>query len=263
MPLMAGEPAVVLARMLAGEVLISEPLARKEGLAPGDSVRVLGPSGPFDLRIAGVTYDYTSEGGTAFLDLPAFARHIGPGPTNNMALFVVPGQEVEAAVDELKAAYRGQPLTFRSNRKLREEILEIFDQTFAVTRILQGMSLLIAVCGISLTLLILARERVAELALLRALGAARRQVFGLFVGEGLSMAVIGLILGLIGGLGLAAVLILVINRAYFGWTIQPSWPGRELATAVATILLASAGASLYPAWRGSLAEASELSRDDV
>ena len=139
MPLMAGEPAVVLARMLAGEVLISEPLARKEGLAPGDSVRVLGPRGPFDLRIAGVTYDYTSEGGTAFLDLPAFARHIGPGPTNNMALFVVPGQEVEAAVDELKAAYRGRPLTFRSNRKLREEILEIFDQTFAVTRILQGM----------------------------------------------------------------------------------------------------------------------------
>ena len=60
-------------------------------------------------------------------------------------------------------------LAARSNRTLREEVYRIFDQTFAVTRLLQAMSLLIAACGVTLTLLILARERVSELALYRAL----------------------------------------------------------------------------------------------
>jgi putative ABC transport system permease protein len=141
--------------------------------------------------------------------------------------------------------------------------LAIFDQTFAVTYILQAMALLIAAIGISLTLLILARERAAELALYRALGAARRQVFGLLLGEGLSLAALGLLLGLVGGLGLAALLILVINRAYFGWTIQPAWPGSALAQQVLVILAAAGVASLYPAWRSSLAAAQELSREDV
>ena len=73
--------------------------------------------------------------------------------------------------------------------------MDIFDQTFAVTRTLQAMALLIAVCGVSLTLLIQARERSGELALLRALGATRRQIFGLFLGEGAGMGVLGLVWG--------------------------------------------------------------------
>ena len=42
------------------------------------------------------------------------------------------------------------------------------------------LALLIAVCGITLTLIVLARERISELALYRALGARRRQIFRVF-----------------------------------------------------------------------------------
>ena len=96
-----------------------------------------------------------------------------------------------AVVAELQAALPDAPLEVRSNRRLREEVLAIFDQTFAITRLLQFMSLLIAVCGIALMLLVLAREQVSELALCRSLGATGRQLFGVFVGKGLSMGVMG------------------------------------------------------------------------
>ena len=56
-------------------------------------------------------------------------------------------------------------------------MLHVFDQTFAVTRILQVMSLIIAACAITLTLLMVAQENASEIALYRTLGAYRRQVF--------------------------------------------------------------------------------------
>ena len=139
----------------------------------------------------------------------------------------------------------------------------IFDQTFAVTRLLQGMSLLIAVCGITLSLLVLARERVAELALYRALGARRDQLFRVFVGKGLGIAGFGLALGGVGGAVLAAILIFVINRAFFGWTIAVHVPWTELASEAAALLAAAVVASRYPALRASRTPATELSRDDL
>jgi putative ABC transport system permease protein len=245
-----------------GAVVIGEPLARKAGLGEGDTLCVAGPSGPVSFPVVGVAYDYTTEAGSAALDLAVMARAFGPGPVNNVALYLEPGVDPEAFSDGLRARYHDRPLVFRSNRRLREEVLAVFDQTFAVTRILQGMALLIAVCGIALTLLVQARERVAELALYRSLGATRGQIFGTFLGEGLGIGVLGLVTGLGGGIGLALILVLVINRAWFGWTIRMHWPAETMVWQGITILAAAALAGIYPALRASRVPATELSRDD-
>jgi putative ABC transport system permease protein len=263
LPLVGGDPAQVAAGLDAGGVLIGEPLARKGGYAPGDTLRLAGPHGPVPLAVAGVAYDYTSEGGTAFVLMDRLVAAFGPTAPNNAALFLAEGLDAEAEAADLARRYADRPLVFRSNRTLRAEVLDIFDQTFAVTRTLQAMALLIAVCGVSLTLLIQARERAGELALLRSLGATRRQVFGLFMGEGAAMGAIGLVMGLGGGIGLAALLILVINRVWFGWTIQPAWPGAALAGQAALVLLASAAAAVYPALQAGLSDAGRLTRDDL
>ena len=263
-PLLRGDQErAIRALREGGAVLVGETLYRKAGLDVGDSLFAFGPRGVLAFPIAGVFYDYTTEGGSAAMDLATFAAALGSGPITNVALYLRPGADAERVVDALKARYTGQPLVFRSNRDLREEIFRIFDQTFAVTRILQGMSLLIAACGITLTLLVLARERLSELALYRALGAGRRQIFRVFVGKGLGMGALGLVLGAVGGLALAAILIFVINRAYFGWTIRLHWPWAALGQQAATILAAAALASLYPALRASRTPATDLSRDDL
>ncbi len=246
-----------------GAVLISEPLARKAGLGAGDRLEIAGAAGPEAFRVAGVYYDYSTEAGAVVMDLGTLGARFGAGEINSLALYLEPGRDPERVIDELRARVGPAPLVFRPNRQLRREIFAIFDQTFAVTRILQLMSLLIAVSGVTLTLLVLARERVSELALYRSLGASRRQIFGLFVGKGLSMAALALALGLAGGIALAGILVFVINRAYFGWTIQVHWAWRPVLQQVGTIVAAAVLASVYPALRASRTPATELSRDDL
>jgi putative ABC transport system permease protein len=238
-------------------------LARKAGLGAGDTLLLSGPEGLVRFPIAGVTYDYSSEGGAALIHLSVMERAFGPGPVQNLDIYLVPGADPERVMDAMKAATAGAPLLIRSNQDIRDEVVKIFDQTFAITRILQGMALLIAVCGIALTLIILARERVAELALYRSLGAMRRQIFRIFLGEGMGLGALGLALGGAGGVALAAILIYVINRDYFGWTIQAAWPWADVARQMLIILLAAAAASLYPALRASRVPATELSHEDV
>lgn len=263
-PLAAGD-AVEAFRAVrdGGAVLITEPLARKAGLRPGDSLVLTTPSGDRRFPIAGVSYDYASENGAAAMDLRTLAEAFGPGPLNSVALYLEPGADADRFVDRLRAAVGDAPLNLRSNRSLRAEVIRVFDQTFAVTRLLQVMALLVAGTGITLTLLILARERLSELAVYRAIGARRRQLFRYFVGKGLGIGVLGLLLGLAGGSVLALILVYVVNRAWFGWTIRMHWPWGQLAAAGATILLAAVAASLYPAAQASRTPAAQLSRDDL
>jgi ABC-type lipoprotein release transport system permease subunit len=62
---------------------------------------------------------------------------------------------------------------------------------------------------------------------------------------------------------LAGILVFVINRAYFGWTIQAAFPLGTLAGQAASVLFAAFVASVYPAVRASRTTAAELAREDV
>jgi len=260
--LVAGDPAQALRRLRdEGAVLVSEPLARKAGLAAGGALEIAGPAGPLRFSIAGVYRDYGAEGGAVLVDLGTLAARFGDGPLTNAALYLAPGEDVEAAVARLRSDFAGEALVIRSNRALRREVLAIFEQTFAVTRLLEAMSLVVAVAGIALALLVLARERSAEVALYRALGATRGQVFLVFVGRALGIAAAGLLLGALGGAALALVLVAIINPAWFGWSIALHWPWRALAGQALALLAAALAASVYPAARASRTPAAELSRD--
>jgi putative ABC transport system permease protein len=247
----------------SGAVLVSEPLARKSGLAVGDDLMVDGPSGRVALPIAGIYYDYSSELGSAFVHLETLEKHFGPGPIQSVALYLSEGADTEAVVDELKRDLAGVPLSIRSNRRLREEAMAVFEQTFAITSLLRHMSLLIAVCGVTLSLVVLARERAAELALYRALGAERWQIFRVYLGKGLGMGVSGVALGTVAGVAFALILIYAVNRAFFGWTIAVDWPIGLLARQNAVVLAAAVLASVYPAWVASRTPATELRREDL
>lgn len=263
-PLLNGDAASAYQQVIhEGAVFIGETLARKINRWQGDRLPIYTAGGVKTFPIAAVYYDYSTEGGAAVMDLKTMRNAFGPGPINSVALYLKAGVDVDQVIDELKAESRHVPLTIRSNRHLRNEVLQIFDQTFAVTQLLQVMCLLVAVCGIALMLLVLARELVSELALYRSLGARRLQIFGIFLGKGLGMACMGLLLGVGGGILLAGILIYVINRAYFGWTIQAYVPWGAILRQFATIIGAAMLASIYPALQASRTPAVALSRDDL
>lgn len=260
--LLDASPREALRRVAAeGAVLLSEPLARRLRLGAGGEVAVATLGGEARYPVAGVYRDYGNERGGVIMDLAAFARAFGEGPPSNVALYLAPGADAEALVAALRAATEGSALVIRSNRALRAEVLAIFEETFAVTRLLQAMGLLIAVAGIALSLLVLARERAGEIALYRALGATRGQVFRVFLGRGLGVAAAGLALGLAGGAALAGVLVHLVNPAFFGWSLELSWPVGPLLGQAGTILAAAALASAPPALLAARARATELTRD--
>jgi putative ABC transport system permease protein len=259
--LVAGDPRRAIEEVRRGAALVSEPLARKARIEVGGAVPLATPAGEVRLPVAGVYADYGAEAGALLVSLETLAAHFGAGPPTNVALRLAPDADVDAVVDRLRGAPGAEALLVRSNRRLKAEAMAVFEQTFAVTRLLQGMSLLIAVVGVTLSLLVLARERAAEAALYRALGATRGQLFRVFVGRGIGIAAAGVALGLLGGAGLAAALVELVNPAWFGWTFPIAWPVRALATQGALVLAAAGAASLYPALRASATPARELSRD--
>lgn len=86
--------------------------------------------------------------------------------------------------------------------------------------------------GIANTLIMSVLERQREFATLRAIGTSARQIRGIIFGESLCIGGMGVLLGLLGGVLLAVVLIEVINKQSFGWTIQFMLPWNILVEAV-------------------------------
>jgi putative ABC transport system permease protein len=88
-----------------------------------------------------------------------------------------------------------------------------------------AISLLVGSIGILTMMWISVGERTHEIGLLRAIGATRRQVLAVFWGEALLLSLLGGLLGLVGGLGIA-------------WTVRLLVPGLPLSTPPGFLLAA-------------------------
>lgn len=126
-----------------------------------------------------------------------------------------------------------------SHRELREKILNIFDQTFRITYILEAIAVLMAFLGIlhSSAISVLFRER--ELGILKAVGAADRQVRRMILTETTIMGLGSLSLGAAAGTILSWILIFVVNKQSFGWTIPFHWSGWVYLKTLGVVVLGS------------------------
>lgn len=230
--------------------VISEPLAETFNLKEGDTITLPTPSGPQDLRIAGVFYDYRTDGPSIWLDISTFRRFWQDTHLNAVRLYLKdPGKipEMQARLQE-SYGHRYRLLAL-SHRDLRQGILRIFDETFALTYALEMVAVLVAVFGIISTFLVLIMERERELALLQAIGASRRQILGMVLTESGLASLLSFILGAASGSALSLLLIKVINKQAFGWTIQLHWVPGIYWQSLLLVMTLGLGAAAYPAWR--------------
>jgi len=101
--------------------------------------------------------------------------------------------------------------------------------------------------GIAGALLALVIDRRRELGLLRFLGAATGQVRKLILVEAGLLGILANAAGLGVGILLSLILIFVINKQSFGWTIQFHWPVAVLVGGLTFVYVATVLAGLYPA----------------
>ena len=125
--------------------------------------------------------------------------------------------------------------------------MRVFDRTFAITYALEAVAIVVAIMGMAGALMALVIDRRREIAVLRFLGAGATQVRRLILVESGLLGLMSNVLGLALGTLLSLILIYVINKQSFGWTIQFHWPVTLLMSALSLIYLAAVLAGLYPA----------------
>lgn len=232
----------------SNRIFINESLSRKFNLKEKDRLSLKTDRGMVDFEILGVFKDFTTEFGLVLVDRQTLNKFWNQKGSHSLALYLKDAGKSAVVKKELdqKLCSMGDYIVY-SNEELRKEIFRIFDQTFSITHLLKITSLLISAAGIFFNLLILSSERNYEMAVLRSLGASRRVIYALVLGESGLVGMISSLLGLMAGLILAVVLTYVINRSFFGWTIDWSTPWITLLWLPLTVIVVALCASLIPA----------------
>jgi len=217
-----GSEAGIIKRVTqGGEVIVSETFSLKFGVREGQDLLLQTSQGPKKFRVAGIFYDYTTENGMIIIDLDTYREIWDDVRVNRAALFLRDPTRLEEVRKEMVERFSG---TYRilavSNRELRDEILQIFDQTFTIAHALKVIAFIVAILGIVNSMLALVIERERDFGILRAIGTFKRQIRKMTLLEAQLMGMVSFFLGAGSGVLLSIVLIYVINKQSFGWTIQ-------------------------------------------
>jgi putative ABC transport system permease protein len=243
-----------------GEVAMDVGTARAHGFEVGDTVDVLlnGPKEKFD--IVGL-FRFGRSNDALAVTFAAFdvktAQRVFDAPNSVDAVNVVaePGANDRALAasiqQELGAAYEVKlAAQFAADRS--SQFTEFFS---LLTQLLLGFAAIGLVVGAFIifnTFAILVAQRTREFGLLRAMGAGGRQVVIAVIVEAAIVGVIASLLGLVVGVGLAALLLAILSSVGF------SVPEGSLVVAERTVIaavgvgvLVTVASSVIPAWRAA------------
>ena len=228
----AGEPPPLWA---------SEAMVDLYGYALGKVVElpIAGKSQRF--TVAGIWRDYARQHGTVIIERELYASLSGDRNSNDAALYLAPGASPRAIEQAIRTTVPGgDHIEIGEPGLIRARSLSIFDRTFAVTYALEAVAVLIGLFGLSSSFgaLVLARSR--EFGMLRHVGMTRRQIGAMLATEGALVSGLGLALGLALGWVISLVLIHVVNRQSFHWSMElhPPW-GLLALLALALLSLAT------------------------
>jgi putative ABC transport system permease protein len=233
-----------------GGVIISESFSRRFGVKSGETITLEGIQGPTEFKVGAVFYDYTTEHGLVMMDRSTFLKTFGDRTLNNIGIFIDPNNPRRTELlQEVRKKAEARNLPVLTGAQLHENILEVFDTTFAITRSMRAIAIVVAFFGIAGALLTLFIERSREFGIYRALGFSTGQVAKMTLMEGIGMGLVSFLFSMAVGTLLAILLIKVINIRSFNWTIF-YYPALQpyLVTGV-TAILASIGAAAYPIWK--------------
>ena len=250
------------ARFEHGSVLVSEPLAYRQKLAPGDVLPLPTATGMHDFRVAAVFRDFASEHGRVFIEQKHFQRHWGDDRVNTVALFANDG-DIKGLFNAATERFSNDhELVFTAAREIYEASMEVFERTFRITEVLRLLSVLVAFIGVLSALMALQLERRKEYAILRALGLTRWQISQLIMIESATLGLLAALLALPTGLAMAWVLTAAIQVRAFGWSMPFTVNASPLLWTLVLGFAAALLASLYPAWRSTHADPAPQLRED-
>lgn len=221
-------------------IWVSEAVADLQGWRRG--MRVAMPVGGSQrvFTVAGVWRDYARQHGAVLMRRDDYRAMTGDHRANDAALWHAPGVTQSQAMQALRTLPGGATLEIAAPGDIRALSLAVFDRSFAVTYAIEAVAVLVGLFGLSSSLGAVVLSRRREFGVLRHLGMTRRQIGALLATEGALLAALGAAVGLLVGGAISLVLIHVVNRQSFHWSmdLHPPWHGLS-ALALALIALAA------------------------
>ncbi|WP_189077236.1 ABC transporter permease [Mangrovihabitans endophyticus] len=208
----------------AGEVAINADVARRNDLAVGMPVRVLVADGRSEAATVVGTFDYrtlgspsTTDWGSDTVPTVAFDAQSAPGLLGDrfsrIELATAPGTDLKRLRDAAERVVGGVSYRISTGPELARDAREratsdIWDLRFTLLPF-AVLAMLVGMTVISNTFTILVTQRIRQFALLRAVGASRRQVRRTVLAEavvlGLAGGTVGVLLGVALGPGVIAI----------------------------------------------------------
>jgi putative ABC transport system permease protein len=275
-----GLPLTVIARPVdedgAARIL---PIRRTDPQpAPPDAIPVWASEAALDLRgfdvgtvfelplggrlvrasVRGLWRDYERPGGAVVMPRDVFVSATGDSRATTAALWLADDAQPDQVSARIRAALRrGGEYEVAVPREIRRLSLRVFDRTFAVTYLLEAVAVLIGLFGISASTSSQVLARRGEFGMLRHLGVTRREIAKMLAFEGAALGAVGVAMGLAVGAVVSLILIYVVNRQSFHWTMDVNVPW--LLLGVLSVVLVAA-AALTAAFSGRQAMGPDVVR---
>lgn len=233
---------------------ISEALAALYGYRLGELIDLPLNRKSQRFFVAGIWRDYARASGAVVISRSDYSAATGDRDANEASLWLEPRADpvrVAAAVRAALAQGHGDTSPeILTTPALRERSLRIFDRAFAITYALEGIAVLIGLVGVSFAASSTVLARRAEFGVLRHIGMSRRQILGMLASEGFLLSGCAVAYGLLLGGILSLILVFVVNRQSFNWSIELALPVTQLALLSLSLI---AAAALTAVWSGRAA----------
>ncbi len=227
------------------DIWISEAVADLYGYAPGQKISLPLDGTTHPVFVAGIWRDYARSFGAMVIDREVYLKWTADDKINDVSLKLT----TDANKANVIAAIRNLPIEAKLDiadaAEIRKLSLQAFDRSFAVTYALEIAAILVGLAGISATFSAQAWSRRREFGMLRHLGVSRREIATLLGAEGALLGALGAMIGLLLGMAIALILIFVVNRESFHWSMELHIPWVTMAVlSVALVVLTSISAVL-------------------
>ncbi|EGQ9096781.1 FtsX-like permease family protein [Vibrio alginolyticus] len=234
-------------RFYQGElVAISEPTAVKLGLSLGSEL-TLDAVPDKNLLVGAVFHDYGSPNGEVLL-APKLWQESGFTDLPTSLGIKVSG-DPQIVYEQLREQLNLHPSQLYDQAQIKSIALDIFSQTFAITRALNGVTLMVAVIGLFSACFMLLDARKAAIARLYALGVSRRKLMTMVVGQIVALVSFTLVIALPLGAMVGYVLTDIVTLRAFGWSLNYLWNWSDALSIAAITILVAVIATLIPLWR--------------
>lgn len=222
-------------------VWVSEAMSDLYGYTLGQKVEIPLAGHSVTFTVAGIWRDYARQHGAVAIERARYVALTGDAHASDAAIWVDAGVQVSQIKTAIEAMIGGRGrMDVALPGEIRRISLATFDRTFAVTYALEAVAVLIGLVALSASFgaLVLARRR--EFGVLRHLGMTRSQIAAMLASEGGLVGGVGLTVGLALGFIISLILIHVVNRQSFHWSMELHLPWTPLAVFTVVLLTLAA-----------------------